>query len=108
MFPRGEILVVAVLSRDHCSSLAETAAVSQEYHKNRGTTLSYGGPEGTSHIANTFANICDVANIFANIFANICDVTNIFANICDVENIFANICDVANIFTNIFANICDV
>ena len=48
----------------------------------------YGGPEGTSHIANIFANICDVANIFANIFANISDVANIFANI------FANISDV--------------
>ena len=39
----------------------------------------YGGPEGTSHIANIFANICDVANIFANIFANICDVANIIS-----------------------------
>ena len=33
-------------------------------------SVIFGGPEGTSHIANIFANICDVANICK----DICDV----------------------------------
>ena len=61
----------------------------------------YGGPEGTSHIANMCAHVCNVVKQFANMCAHVCNVVKQFANMC------AHVCNVVKQFANMCAHVCE-